>query len=70
MHEEICPDKLEVRSMVTSMRRNYDEVNRERERSRDKKKEEADKKEDDEDEEEHTLSECEDCLEALKIIEI
>jgi hypothetical protein len=71
-HELFCDDREEVRKMVESMKRSFDRINRERERSREKRKSEDIKEKEDEgeddhgDDEDHTLSECDECLEALR----
>lgn len=77
MHELTCPDKMEVKRMVESMKRNFASL-RERSRSRERreKAEEDDneerfpKKEENIEEEEITLSDCEECQEMLKKMNI
>lgn len=59
--------------MMESMKRNYQDISRERERSRDKRKREDVKVKEDEDDHDHedqTLSECEDCIETLRTLDI
>ena len=56
--------------MMAVLRKNYDLIARERSRSRDRRKREVGEKCEMREEEEHTLSECEDCIEALGSIEI
>jgi hypothetical protein len=79
MHELTCPDKLEVRKMVETMKRNFASM-RERSRSRERreKAEEEDeldrpaKKEENEEEadDDVTLSDCEDCQNLLRTLNI
>jgi hypothetical protein len=73
MHELTCPDKAEVRRMIDNMRRNYTE-SRERSRSRERgaKVEEAERaiKVEVDDEDEMTLSDCEDCQNLLRNLNI
>ena len=66
-----CEDRDAVRKMTESMQRNYEGIREEREAEIKRSKEEGAGKKinsDEEGEEDHTLSECDECQEALRLI--